>query len=315
MSKRVIRNPNTVSVGTAAYQKNAKAASGYAAASIEEDAKDQTLRALGRDCIEMNSDEKRLYDLQSLIEIGFPVSSEETAKNIRNSVLDFMIADEKNFLRRRENLMKFLNMQELSRALDNAAKDEELSLSFAENDDKNSADNDRFLADQASEHTLEVPDSDDKMANRFVLPGSTAFAFSVLRNGYYFRLPELTNYYNEARNFRSAMAGRFIQKMMVELMRTYESEHGALEKFDEFFAVFVLHYTEGTKKDTDNFDIKKPIDAINGILIENDDVSRSHILVTSAADENAFTELYVFRGHDKEQRLFCLDKEGGSSRF
>lgn len=295
--KKVIRNMDTVSVGIDASSESCSERVSYKAASSEEYAKEKTLHALERDCAEMSSDERKLYDLQSLIEIGFPISSEETAENIRKSVLEYMITDEKNFLRRRKHLMDFLNMQESFRSVESIKKSSEV-LNKKEHS-----------SIETEENTLTFSGNDAKDSDGFRLQGSDEFSFSVLPDCYYFRLPELTNYYSESRNYQSAMTGRFIQKMMVDVLDTYKSEYGALEKFDKFFAVFVLHYTDGTKKDTDNFDIKKPIDAINGILIENDDVSRSHILLTSVKDETAFTELYIYRGHDMEKQLVSFSEK------
>ena len=283
-TKHIIRNPTVVSAGDVS---DPATSGGFnEAITVTEDLKRQTLRSLKKDFSEMKSNTVMLSELNYFIEVHFSAALNFDVNGMRKKVIDYMISDEKNYIRRRKNLMNFLNA---------------VDAVYTHGREYSGADHDTLFEEFPNENTLDHPLNSDKELSGFSLPGSCEFSFSVFEDGYFFRLPELTNYYNEARSYRSAMTGRFIQKTMTELLLSYEKQHGPLKKFDSFLAVFSIHFVPGSQKDTDNYDIKKPLDAVNGILIENDNVERSHILVTSFPDEKAYTELYILLGHDLEK--------------
>lgn len=124
---------------------------------------------------------------------------------------------------------------------------------------------------------------------------------------YYFRLPKLaTKIYNTTKKIQN-MPDSYLLECIT--MRIKESKK-MYEMFDEFTAIFVHHYTKDEiQRDTDNIEIKKPIDAIGTVLIKNDTQKYSHICQFTVEDKESFTEMYILKGHSIFDKLLPnLDK-------
>lgn len=116
---------------------------------------------------------------------------------------------------------------------------------------------------------------------------------------FYFKFPELSSVQQEKKQIADNFLDRFIAIEIEKTIENYQHEYGYFKLLNEYTIVFVHHYTNKKAgiKDTDNFNIKKPIDAINGRLLKNDTVKSSHICQFTIEDLSDYTEMFVFPGH------------------
>ena len=126
------------------------------------------------------------------------------------------------------------------------------------------------------------------------------FDFKYGEGYYYLKFPKL-NKKIDSNSKNDTMQDRYLQEFISASVRKYMlgREHN-FRKFKEFSLIFIHYYDQRLKDyfDTDNIEIKRPIDAINSILIENDTVDRSHIYQITVPSKNEFTELFVLESHD-----------------
>ena len=124
------------------------------------------------------------------------------------------------------------------------------------------------------------------------------FEFKFGNDFYYFKLPKL-HIKIDQNNKSENMQDKFIQTSISNSLLRFQSRNYPLKKFSEYTILFIHHYLKDNedKYDTDNIEIKKSIDAINGILIENDTISRSHIFQITERSSAEFTEMYILNGH------------------
>ena len=138
---------------------------------------------------------------------------------------------------------------------------------------------------------------------------SENFSFINGGNFYYLKFPKLNVHVDE--NVKSeVMLDRYIRDCLSNSIRSHKNGHEKLKCFSTFTIIF-LHYfrpENAENFDTDNIGIKKPIDGINGILIENDTANRSDIFQIIVPSEDEFTEMYVIEGHALSKSILNLLK-------
>jgi len=124
--------------------------------------------------------------------------------------------------------------------------------------------------------------------------------FSYKNGIYYFKFPELTSFQQDIKQKANNFIDIPIQEEIEKAIEKYQRKHGNFDLLNEYTIVFLHHYTEKNSEriDTDNYNIKKAIDALNGRLLRNDAVKNSHICQFAVPDENAFTEMVIFPSHD-----------------
>lgn len=132
------------------------------------------------------------------------------------------------------------------------------------------------------------------------------FDFIRGRNFYFLAFPRLKKKLDLNAKTEKMMDG-FIQNGIHDSLARYEKGRSPFEKFESYSLIFIHYFTEDQKDlfDTDNIDIKKPIDAVNGVLIQNDTVSRSHIYQITRKADREYTELYILKGHDLSDAILA----------
>lgn len=115
----------------------------------------------------------------------------------------------------------------------------------------------------------------------------------------YFRLPMLTPKYSKRQGKYEQMCDYTIRNYIKNSLSEHQSKHGYFNIWDKFTIIFIHHFDGNSEIcDTDNFDIKKPIDALINVLIKDDGVNNSHIIQYSKSDNANYTEMYIAKGHN-----------------
>ena len=115
----------------------------------------------------------------------------------------------------------------------------------------------------------------------------------------YFRLPMLTPKYSKRQGKYEQMCDYTIRNYIKNSLSEHQSKHGYFNIWDKFTIIFIHHFDGNSEIcDTDNFDIKKPIDALINVLIKDDGVNNSHIIQYSKQDNANYTEMYIAKGHN-----------------
>ena len=115
----------------------------------------------------------------------------------------------------------------------------------------------------------------------------------------YFRLPMLTPKYSKRQGKYEQMCDYTIKNYIKNSLSEHQSKHGYFNIWDKFTIIFIHHFDGNSEIcDTDNFDIKKPIDALINVLIKDDGVNNSHIIQYSKQDNANYTEMYIAKGHN-----------------
>ena len=121
---------------------------------------------------------------------------------------------------------------------------------------------------------------------------------------YYFRMPKLIKYDDELNSATKKMLGTSIKKTLRRISSQIVLSEKFTRPFDKFTIIFVHHIIPNPYQgDTDNFNIKQPIDGINGNLIVNDSSLRSHIFQITKLDYAEYTEMYILDGHEISAEL------------
>lgn len=115
----------------------------------------------------------------------------------------------------------------------------------------------------------------------------------------YFRFPMLTPKYSRRQGKYEQMCDYSIRNYIKNSLSEHQSKHGYFNIWDKFTIIFIHHFDGNSEIcDTDNFDIKKPIDALINVLIKDDGVNNSHIIQYSKLDNANYTEMYIAKGHN-----------------
>lgn len=115
----------------------------------------------------------------------------------------------------------------------------------------------------------------------------------------YFRFPMLTPKYSRRQGKYEQMCDYSIRNYIKDSLSEHQSKHGYFNIWDKFTIIFIHHFDGNSEIcDTDNFDIKKPIDALINVLIKDDGVNNSHIIQYSKQDNANYTEMYIAKGHN-----------------
>lgn len=115
----------------------------------------------------------------------------------------------------------------------------------------------------------------------------------------YFRFPMLTPKYSRRQGKYEQMCDYSIRNYIKDSLSEHQSKHGYFNIWDKFTIIFIHHFDGDSEIcDTDNFDIKKPIDALINVLIKDDGVNNSHIIQYSKSDNANYTEMYIAKGHN-----------------
>lgn len=115
----------------------------------------------------------------------------------------------------------------------------------------------------------------------------------------YFRFPMLTPKYSKRQGKYEQMCDYTIRNYIKDSLSEHQSRHGYFNIWDKFTIIFIHHFDGDSEVcDTDNFDIKKPIDALINVLIKDDGVNNSHIIQYSKLDNANYTEMYIAKGHN-----------------
>ena len=134
------------------------------------------------------------------------------------------------------------------------------------------------------------------------------FDFKKTDSYYYLKLPKL-HVYSDKNEKSEWMLDRYIRDFLSNSLTDFQYESNeTFEKYQTFTIIFLHHITpENAKKfDTDNIEIKKPIDGINGRLIENDTAERSDIFQIVVPDNSEFTEMFVVKGQSLGRSIIKL---------
>lgn len=134
------------------------------------------------------------------------------------------------------------------------------------------------------------------------------FDFQIGENFYYLRFPSLHEKV-DGNTKTELMLDRYIKDFLKNSLSDYQLGRNNFEQFEEFSLIIIHHLTpqNASNIDTDNIEIKKPIDAINKILIKNDTANYSDIFqIVDAHSEVEFTEMYVIKGHELSKSILRL---------
>lgn len=135
------------------------------------------------------------------------------------------------------------------------------------------------------------------------------FSFKKGKNYYYLRFPSLHEKVDRDAN-SELMIDRYIKDFMKSGLTDYQINRENYEQFEEFSLIIIHHLTEEKANliDTDNIEIKKPIDAINKVLIKNDTANFSDIFQIVQISDTEYTEMYVIKGHALSESILGLLK-------
>lgn len=136
------------------------------------------------------------------------------------------------------------------------------------------------------------------------------FEFAIENGIYHFILPKLQtkNSQNDSQKYEN-MVDNYIRDSVFQLA-TRKKNQLNLPSFEEFTIVFIHHFNHDNYDafDTDNLNIKKPIDGINGVLIDNDTIGRSHIIQLTSIIEDSeikeYTDMYVINEHSLGEWIY-----------
>lgn len=128
---------------------------------------------------------------------------------------------------------------------------------------------------------------------------SNVFKKKITPSLIYFRFPMLTPKYSRRQGKYEQMCDYSIRNYIKDSLSEHQSKHGYFNIWDKFTIIFIHHFDGNSEIcDTDNFDIKKPIDALINVLIKDDGVNNSHIIQYSKQDNANYTEMYIAKGHN-----------------
>lgn len=128
---------------------------------------------------------------------------------------------------------------------------------------------------------------------------SDVFKKKITPSLIYFRFPMLTPKYSRRQGKHEQMCDYSIRNYIKDSLSEHQSKHGYFNIWDKFTIIFIHHFDGNSEIcDTDNFDIKKPIDALINVLIKDDGVNNSHIIQYSKQDNANYTEMYIAKGHN-----------------
>ena len=124
------------------------------------------------------------------------------------------------------------------------------------------------------------------------------YDFKIGEDFYYLRLPGLHSKVDFNAN-SELMIDRSIKDFIKSSLLDYQLNRENFEQFEEFSLIIIHHLTpeKAALIDTDNIEIKKPIDAINKVLIKNDTANYSDIFQIVQISDEEYTEMYVIKGH------------------
>lgn len=161
-----------------------------------------------------------------------------------------------------------------------------------------------------------LSDSDALIAKIYRFEGAEKYekedcfppGFEFLRgnNFYFLSFPRLKKKIDPDAKTEKLM-DRFIQNGVHDSLLKYEKGRDDLEIFDSYSLIFI-HYFRPDQRDlfdTDNINIKRAIDSVNGILIRNDTVSRSHIYQITRESDREYTDLFILKGHDLSDAILA----------
>lgn len=126
------------------------------------------------------------------------------------------------------------------------------------------------------------------------------FEFNIINGFYHLIIPKLyIKIDGAAPNKTENMMDIYIRNSIIQQIQSSENAK-YIRRFAEFTIIFIHHFNPKNHDsfDTDNIEIKKPIDGINGLLIENDTIKRSHIFQITKPSASEYTEMYIVNGHD-----------------
>ena len=148
---------------------------------------------------------------------------------------------------------------------------------------------------KAADIKFDVSKGDKYDAEDCFLPG---FDFKILDRIYYFRLPKL-KFSKDKLSKTEHMLDRYLRDAITESLERYQIGRPTFECFETFTIIFIHYFKEedSDRFDTDNIDIGKAINAVNGILIQNDTIARSHIIQITKPSDTEYTEMYILKGH------------------
>ena len=128
---------------------------------------------------------------------------------------------------------------------------------------------------------------------------SDVFKKKITPSLIYFRFPMLTPKYSRRQGKYEQMCDYTIRNYIKDSLSEHQSKHGYFNIWDKFTIIFIHHFDGNSEIcDTDNFDIKKPIDALINVLIKDDGINNSHIIQYSKQDNANYTEMYIAKGHN-----------------
>lgn len=124
------------------------------------------------------------------------------------------------------------------------------------------------------------------------------YDFQIGENFYYLKFPSLHEKV-DGNTKTELMIDRYIKDFMKSSLSDYQLGRKNYEQFEEFTLIIIHYLRPETAKniDTDNIEIKKPIDAINKVLVKNDTANYSHIFQIVQISDEEYTEMYVIKGH------------------
>lgn len=133
------------------------------------------------------------------------------------------------------------------------------------------------------------------------------YDFQKGNNFYYLRFPSL-HVKADGDIKTELMLDRYIKDFIKSGLSNYQLHKENYEQFSEFTLIIIHHLLEenAIKIDTDNIEIKKPIDAINKVLIKNDTANYSDIFQIVELDDKEYTEMYVIKGHSLSRSVLSL---------
>lgn len=132
---------------------------------------------------------------------------------------------------------------------------------------------------------------------------SDVIKFKKMNNYYYLTTPALISKRTIAKR-SDAMLDDFIRVLVREKSTDFIKKNNINEIFTHATIIFIHHVNQNEfMTDTDNFEIKKPIDGMSGILFSDDSSEYIHICQFTKVNKNdpeaeEYTEIYVFQGHD-----------------
>lgn len=132
---------------------------------------------------------------------------------------------------------------------------------------------------------------------------SDVIKFKKINNYYYLIVPTLISKRTIAKR-SDAMLDDFIRVLVREKCTDFIKKNNINEIFTHATIIFIHHVNQNEfMTDTDNFEIKKPIDGMSGILFSDDSSEYIHICQFTKVNKNdpeaeEYTEIYVFQGHD-----------------